>query len=107
MTAEPDEASRGELVLYQAADGSVELRLRLEHETLWLGQRQMAMRFGQDTDTIGLRLRNIHAEGDLDGAATTGESSVVRTEGRRHMPCQGRRRVPLKPGQLVVEEMPA
>lgn len=107
MTGVRDDASRGELVLYQAADGSVELELSLEHETLWLSRRQIALRFDQNADTIGLRLRNIHAEGDLDGAATTEESSVVRTEGRRHMPCQVRRRVPANPGQLVVEEMPA
>lgn len=91
MTTEPDDASRGELVLYQAADGSVELKLRLEHETLWLSQRQMALLFDKDTDTIGLHLRNIYAEGELDEAATTEESSVVQTEGRR----QVRRRVRL------------
>ncbi|MCM8625126.1 virulence protein RhuM/Fic/DOC family protein [Accumulibacter sp.] len=85
MTAEPDDASRGELVLYQAADGSVELRLRLEHETLWLSQRQMALLFDKDSDTIGLHLRNIYAEGELDEAATTEESSVVQTEGRRRV----------------------
>lgn len=91
MTGVPDDASRGELVLYQAADGSVELKLRLEHETLWLSQRQMALLFDKDTDTIGLHLRNIYGEGELDEAATTEESSVVQTEGKR----QVRRRVRL------------
>lgn len=91
MTAEPDDASRGELVLYQAPDGSVELKLRLEHETLWLSQRQMALLFDKDTDTIGLHLRNIYAEGELNEAATTEDSSVVQTEGKR----QVRRRVRL------------
>jgi prophage maintenance system killer protein len=91
VTAEPHDASRGELVLYQAADGTVELNVRLEHESLWLSQRQMALLFDKDTDTIGLHLRNIYGEGELDEAATTEDSSVVQTEGRR----QVRRRVRL------------
>lgn len=91
MTAAADDASRGELVLYQAPDGSVELRLRLEHETLWLSQRQMALLFDKDSDTIGLHLRNLYAEGELDEAATTEDSSVVQTEGKRRV----RRRVRL------------
>lgn len=85
MIAAPDDASRGELVLYQAADGSVELKLRLEHDTLWLSQRQMALLFDKDTDTIGLHLRNIYAEGELDEGATTEDSSVVQTEGKRQV----------------------
>jgi hypothetical protein len=87
----PDDASRGELVLYQAADGGVELRIRLDHESLWLSQRQMALLFGKDTDTSGLHLRNIYAEGELEETATTEKSSVVQTEGKR----QVRRRVRL------------
>lgn len=85
MTADPYDASRGELVLYQAPDGSVELKLRLEQETLWLSQRQMALLFDKDTDTIGLHLRNIYAEGELNEAATTEDSSVVQTEGKRQV----------------------
>lgn len=91
MSDTPDDASRGELVLYQAADGGVELRIRLDQESLWLSQRQMALLFDKDSDTIGLHLRNIYAEGELEEAATTEESSVVQTEGRR----QVRRRVRL------------
>jgi hypothetical protein len=54
---------RGEVVLYQAADGTVSLDVRLERESLWLSQRQMAQLFDKDTDTIGLHLRNIYGEG--------------------------------------------
>lgn len=85
------DTSAGEVVFYQAPDGAVALKLRLEHESLWLSQRQMALLFDKDTDTIGLHLRNIYAEGELDEAATTEESSVVQTEGKREV----RRRVRL------------
>ncbi|MGF1613109.1 MAG: RhuM family protein [Gammaproteobacteria bacterium] len=84
----PDQP-RGEVVLYQAADGQVSLDVRLERESLWLSQRQMSELFDKDTDTIGLHLRNIYGEGELEESATTEDSSVVQTEGRR----QVRRRV--------------
>jgi len=45
----------------------------------------MALIFEKDTDTIGLHLRNIYKEGELDEAATTEESSVVQTEGKRRV----------------------
>jgi len=77
--------SRGEVVLYQAPDGVVELQVRLEKESIWLNQRQMAMLFDRDTDTIGLHLRNIFSDGELDEVATTEESSVVQVEGNRRV----------------------
>ena len=78
-----DSAARGEIVLYQAPDGTVELEVRLQQESLWLSQRQMSQLFDKDPDTIGLHLRNIFKEGELAEAATTEESSVVQEEGGR------------------------
>ena len=76
---------RGEVVLYQAADGKVSLEMRLERESLWLSQRQMSQLFDKDTDTIGLHLRNIYGDGELAESSTTEESSVVQTEGKRQV----------------------
>jgi prophage maintenance system killer protein len=74
-----------QIVLYPAPDGGVALDVRLDRETVWLTQRQMADLFGKDTDTIGLHLRNTYREGELEEAATTEDSSVVQTEGRRRV----------------------
>ena len=73
----------GEIVLYRAADGGPALDVRLERESVWLTQRQMAELFDKDTDTIGLHVRNVFKEGELDPGPTTEESSVVQTEGGR------------------------
>ncbi|NLH12643.1 MAG: virulence RhuM family protein [Holophagae bacterium] len=81
----------GEVVLFEVPDGSVELRIWLERDALWLSQRQMSLLSAKDTDTIGLHRRNIYRDGELDEAATTGEFSVVQAEGTR----QVRRRVRL------------
>ena len=80
-----DDTSLGQVVLYQAADGVVQLEVRLERESLWLSQRQMSTLFDKDRDTIGLHLRNIFEEGELIESATTEESSVVQQEGRRQV----------------------
>ena len=84
MTKQAD-TSRGEMVLYQSPDGTVELDVRLERESLWLSQKQLSLLFDKDSDTIGLHLRNIYKEGELEETATTEESSVVQPEGKRQV----------------------
>jgi prophage maintenance system killer protein/transcriptional regulator with XRE-family HTH domain len=78
-------APGGEIILYRAPDGTVNLDVRLERETIWLTQKQMAELFGKDGDTIGLHLRNIYNEGELDAVSTTEEYSVVQREGTREV----------------------
>ena len=72
-----------DIVLYKSRDGSVQLDVQMEEETVWLSQKQMAQLFGKDTDTIGLHIRNAYKERELDELATAEESSVVRREGNR------------------------
>ncbi|MFA5205583.1 MAG: RhuM family protein [Lentisphaeria bacterium] len=78
----------GEVRLYEAA-GQTAVAVRLERDTVWLTQKQMALLFDKDSDTIGLHLRNVYAEGELAESATAEESSVVQQEGTRSV----RRRV--------------
>ena len=73
------------IVIYESADGSAALNVRLEQETVWLNQKQLAELLDKDTDTIGLHIRNIYKEGELERAATTEESSVVQNEGSRRV----------------------
>ena len=74
--------SENQIVVYQPNE-IVRLDVRLENETVWLTQGQMATLFGCSTDNIGLHLKNIYSCGELDKVATTEESSVVQTEGPR------------------------
>jgi len=71
------------VVIYQSADGQAFLDVRLEQETVWLSQKQMAELLDKDTDTIGLHIRNIYKECELEPGATTEKSSVVQNEGGR------------------------
>ena len=74
-------------VLYGQYTCTVHLEVHLQGESLWLSQRQMSVLFDKDSDTIGLHLRNVFKEGELQEAATTEESSVrvVQQEGRRQV----------------------
>lgn len=59
-----------EIAIYQSPHGCVEVRV--DRETVWLSQWQMAELFETSTDNIGLHLRRIYAESELDESATTG-----------------------------------
>ena len=74
----------GEIILYQP-DENVQLEVRLEEETVWLTQAQMAILFGCSTDNIGVHLKNIYKEHEIDPDSTTEKISVVRKEGNRHV----------------------
>ena len=75
-------AQNGEIILYQP-DNSIRLEVRMEEETVWLTQAQMAVLFGCSQDNIGLHLKNIYSEREIEQDATTEEISVVRYEGNR------------------------
>lgn len=74
----------GQIEIYQS-DAGTEVQVKLEKETLWLTQRQMSELFGKDTDTIGLHLKNIYQDGELEEMATTEDYSVVQQEGKRRV----------------------
>ena len=76
--------ARNEIVVYQS-DETILLDVRLDNETVWLTQSQMATLFGCSTDNIGLHLKNVYSVGELSRKATTEDFSVVRKEGARHV----------------------
>ena len=83
--AEHDNGSRGEMVLYRAPDGSVELDVRLEKENIWLNLNQMAELFDRDKSVISRHLRNVFREGELEREATVAKNATVQTEGGREV----------------------
>jgi hypothetical protein len=80
-----DELFKTEILVYQTDDGKIKLDVRLERETLWMTQNDMAHLFQCTADNISLHLKNIYSEGELTPSGTTEEFSVVRLEGARHV----------------------
>lgn len=62
----PRENEKQEIVIYQSADGRIKVDCRLDGETLWLTQAQIARLFGRDVSVISRHIKNIFAEGELD-----------------------------------------
>jgi hypothetical protein len=55
-----------EIVIYQNNEGDIKLDVRLEDETVWLSQAQLALLFNKDKRTISEHINNIFKEGELD-----------------------------------------
>jgi hypothetical protein len=55
----------GEVVLYRAADGGPVLDVRLERNTVWLTQAQMAELFGRERSVLTKHVNNVFREGEL------------------------------------------
>jgi len=58
--------NRGEIIIYRAEDNTVQLDVRMENETVWLTQQQMAVLFQKDQSVIARHITNIFKEGELE-----------------------------------------
>ena len=72
-----------QVILFQAADGQVSLDVRLEADTVWLSQAQMAELFGRERSVISRHLGNVFKEGELEADSTCAKFAQVQTEGSR------------------------
>lgn len=63
--------------IYRSQDGSVQLNVKLENETVWLTQNQMAELFGRDRTVITRHINNCYKEGELDRHTTCAKFAHV------------------------------
>src|SRR5690554_5483334 len=77
--------SESEILLYQTEDGRTKIDVRLEDETVWLSQVQMAELFQTTKQNISLHLKNVFEEGELQENATIKDYLTVQTEGKREV----------------------
>lgn len=76
------EKSNGEIVLYQP-DETIRLEVRLDDDTVWLSQAQMAVLFGTQRQAITKHLKNIFETNELERVATSSILELVQKEGNR------------------------
>ena len=72
--------AKGEIVLYQP-DETIRLEVRLEYETVWLTQAQMALLFGRDRSVIGKHVSNCFREGELNAEEVCANFAHTTTHG--------------------------
>lgn len=78
------------VVLYTTDDGKTQLEVKLENDTVWLSQSQMAELFGVDRTTIVRHIKNIYTSEELEEGPTCAKIAQVQLEGKRQI----RREIP-------------
>jgi len=71
------------IIIYNTGDGQTKIEVKLENETVWLSQKQMAELFDCTIENIIFHLQNVFKSGELSEKTTTKESLVVQQEGGR------------------------
>ncbi len=72
-----------EIIIYQTQDGQTKIDVRIENETVWLTQNQMAELFQTTKQNISLHIKNIFEEGELTEDSTVKDYLTVQNEGSR------------------------
>jgi death-on-curing family protein len=85
MKKNSNDVEKGEIVIYKAKDNTIRLDVRLEKETVWLSQFQMAKLFNKTSPTINEHLKNIYHEGELERNSTIRKFRIVQIEGKRRI----------------------
>ena len=71
------------IVIYQTKDGQTQIDVRLENNTVWLTQAQMAELFERTPQNITIHIGNAYKEGELEKVSTCKEYLQVQREGKR------------------------
>ncbi len=74
-----------EIAIYKASDGSTEIQVKLEGDTVWLNQYQLSDLFEADRTSINRHIANIFRSEELDEDSTCAEIAQVQKEGNRQV----------------------
>ena len=78
------ENSVAPIVIYQAADGSIATEVKLQGETVWLSQKQMAQLFDKNIRTVNEHIHNIFNEGELDEPSVIRNFRITAADGKNY-----------------------
>ncbi len=76
---------KGEIIIYQSADGETGIEVKVQDETVWLTQPQMAELFQTSRTNVVEHIKHIYEEGELDESTTCRKFRQVRLEGDREV----------------------
>ena len=75
--------NNNQIIIYQTDDDQTQIDVRLENETVWLTQAQMADLFQKDRTVISRHIRNVFKEGELDESLVCAKFALPKKYGRR------------------------
>lgn len=76
--------NKGEIIIYKPARGEVELKVRLEDESIWLSLNQITELFGRDKSVISRHLRNIFKENELSKNSVVAKIATTAADGKTY-----------------------
>jgi hypothetical protein len=77
--------NRSQVLIYQTESGKTKIEVRLENETVWLTQKQMAELFQVTVPTINEHIKNVFEKKELEAAPTIRKFLIVQNEGPRQV----------------------
>ena len=79
------EQRNSSIEIYRSPEGNIKLNVKLENDTVWLTQSQMAELFAVDRTSVTRHIRNIYKSQELDEKSTCAKNAQVRFEGKRQI----------------------
>ena len=73
-----------EIVIYQTEDGITKIDVRMENETVWLSQAQMAELFQSSKANISEHISNVFVEGELNEQAVVRKSRTTAEDSKQY-----------------------
>jgi hypothetical protein len=84
MSKTDTQFDKGEIIIYQSSEKEIELKVRLENETVWLTQSQIALLFGTQRPAITKHINNIFKSGELDKDSVSSILEHTATDGKTY-----------------------
>ncbi|WP_028988377.1 virulence RhuM family protein [Thermicanus aegyptius] len=76
--------NNSEILMYQTEDGQTKIDVRMEDETVWLTQAQMAELFQTSKQNVSLHINNVFKEGELDEISVVKEYLTTAADGKKY-----------------------
>ncbi|MBI4272392.1 virulence RhuM family protein [Candidatus Uhrbacteria bacterium] len=78
------EGKNSQIIIYNSEDGQAKLEVRLDGETVWLSQKQMAALFDKDVRTVNEHIKNIFLEGELEEDSVIRKFRITASDGKQY-----------------------
>lgn len=80
-----EKENKNSIIIYSTADGEMKLEVKLENETVWLSQKQMAELFDCSIRNVSIHLQNVYDEAELSENQTMKNYFIVQKEGSKEV----------------------
>src|SRR5680860_46747 len=78
------ESKNNQIIIYSSKDGETKIEVKMENETLWLSQKQMAELFGCSLRNIGIHLQNVFNEAELSEDSVMKDYFITASDGKKY-----------------------